>query len=155
MRLRILGVVLGLVAARGLAISLPDAKPCDMKSVAAAPYCDKCGAFVDASTVDAEKKTHKGTDHAVRNVDACSKTEVRCTASGCSMAWTKGATTPACCKEHTTKDEVVRARVGVRCGECKAWAEKASDLKHAKADCKGTASKSCEKSGTAPHVAPA
>jgi hypothetical protein len=147
-----LALVLGAFVAPAPARMLPDAKPCDMKQVSKAYYCEKCAAFVDTATVDKEHMTHKGSDHTVALMDACAKTTVHCKADGCSMSWAKGATVPACCKDHKTADEIVMARVGYRCSQCHAWATTETGVKHAKADCKGKAEKSCERSGTTPHV---
>ncbi|HET6203325.1 MAG TPA: hypothetical protein VFI25_11040 [Planctomycetota bacterium] len=70
----------------------PPGKTCDLKKVEKGWWCEKDGKVLDAKDVDAEKKIHKGTDHAVASVEVCVKSYTQC--SDCPMHWATDAKPP-------------------------------------------------------------
>ena len=90
---RILGVVTVAVLATAWGRAfLPADKPCDLKKVEAAWWCEKDAKLVDAKDVDTDKKIHKGTDHAIVSVQACVKSYNQC--QDCTMKWAADGAVP-------------------------------------------------------------
>jgi hypothetical protein len=148
-----LGLALAGLVGFGSAVAAGEGKACDVKQVEKGYYCDTCKALLETSAVDVKEMKHKGMDHAVQEAQVCVKTLVDCQAEGCDMSWAKGAPVPGCCKEHATKENVTKSRVVWKCDACGAAAGKQTDVRHTGEGCTGKIVKSCEKSGTPPHVA--
>ena len=152
MVLRAFGVALlaTFAVATGYALA-PHGKACDLKKVEKGWWCEKDAKVLAASEVDADKKVHKGTEHAVTSVEVCVKSETQC--KDCPMHWASDAKTPGCCEKHKTAASESMARVGYMCEGCGAWALTKDGVKHQAGEAadKQKVAKACEKSGHAPH----
>lgn len=124
-----------------------DKKPraCDMKMVAEGAWCPKCKKALENDQVD--KGKCKSCSGEIEKHQLCAKEWV----PRCGMHEMRPHETPCCPSKFCCKVEVVKCRVGMRCGGCGAWAPTEDKIEHDKKEHDKKAAKACEKSGDFPH----
>lgn len=93
-----------------IALILQDVKPCDLKKVEKAPYCETCDA-IDPKLND--EGACASCDGAIAKIDVCVKTYFVC--AGCDH---KMAEEKACCEGKKFEKAVAKCRIVFRCEGC-------------------------------------
>jgi len=131
----------------GILWAAATATDCDVAMVIKVPYCTSCKKILD--TEDIVNNKHKTCEKKPDKTDACVKSFYQC--PSCKISSNTPGRCETCKKGYAQKPSY--ARVVYRCPKCRTADQQSGAC--GKAECKGTKRvKSCEMSGTPPHVGP-